>query len=111
MREALLILLLVLLVLDWRQTLVIARPGGWVEGWNPILRRLIARYRYAGVHGYFAAVIALTLALAWLLWQLAPLLAYFIGGSVLAWECIPIAALAVLQALPVAHNYSLGIKP
>jgi hypothetical protein len=110
MREALLILLLVLLVIDWRQTLVIARPGGWVEGWNPILRRLIDRYRYAGVHGWFAAVTLAALAFAWLLWQLAPLLTYF-GGSVLGWECIPIAALAVLQALPVAHNYSLGIKP
>jgi hypothetical protein len=111
MREALLILLLVLLVLDWRQTLVIARPGGWVEGWNPILRRLIDRYRYAGVHGWFAFVIAVCALGAWLLWQLAPLLGWAFGGSVLAWECIPIAALAALQALPVAHNYSLGIKP
>jgi hypothetical protein len=98
MREALLILLLVLLVLDWRQTLVIARPGGWVEGWNPILRRLIDCYSYAGVHGWFAAVIAVCAGGAWFLWT-DPALPWLAG------------ACCALQAAPVIHNYRLGIKP
>jgi hypothetical protein len=98
MREALLILLLVLLVLDWRQTLVIARPGGWVEGWNPILRRLIDCYRYAGVHGWFAFVIVVCALGAWLLWT----------DPALPW----IAGLCcALQAAPVVNNYSKGIRP
>jgi hypothetical protein len=111
MREALLILLLVLLVVDWRQTLVIARPGGWVEGWNPILRRLIDRYRYAGVHGWFAFVIVVCALGAWLLSTLSVLLAWAFGGSPEAWETVPIALACIAQAAPVINNFRLGIKP
>jgi hypothetical protein len=110
MSAAILILLAALLVIDWRQTLVIARPGGWVEGWNPVLKRLIDRYRYAGVHAWFGLVTLAALAFTWLLWELAPVLTYF-GGSALAWECLPLAALAAIQALPVIHNWRLGIRP
>jgi hypothetical protein len=98
MTLALLVLLLALLVIDWRQTLVIARPGGWVEGWNPVLKRLIDRYSYAGVHGWFAFVLALCAVGAWLLWA-DPALPWLAGVC------------CALQAAPVIHNWRLGIRP
>jgi Na+/melibiose symporter-like transporter len=93
---ALYVILAVLLLIDWRQSLVIARPGGWQETWNPVLRWLGDRFGARGVHFWFAVVaVGLALAMWWLPeWAVA----------------IAIAAIGVEVAATV-NNWRLGIKP
>lgn len=66
---ALYIALAVLLLIDWRQTLVIAEPGGWGEA-NPIARWFINHYGRTGVHinfvlAYLANAAGIYLLLLW----------------------------------------------
>lgn len=86
MTLALLIVLIVLPVLDWRQTLRIFATGR--RELNPVIRWAHARFGTAGVHGYFATWIALASALT-------------------AWErgAIALGVLAAVQAVAVARNW------
>lgn len=88
--------LVLLLVIDWRQTLIIARPGGWHER-NPVLAWLIDRSPKL-VHGYFALCIAAVLLAAWLLRDEPVALAWLSGIA------------ALLQAVPVLNNHRIGIR-
>lgn len=91
----LLALLVLLLLIDWRQTLVIARPGGWYER-NPLLGRDPSRAR---VHAYFALCIVLVLVGAYMLRDEPVVVAWLAGVA------------AVLESAPVLHNhFRLGIK-
>ncbi len=97
MSAVLLAILLGLLVIDWRQTLVIAQPGGWYER-NPAIVWLAERYGAAGVHSWFALVIACALAAFWLLQ----------GDAWLPWL---VGLCCAIEAVPVISNYWLGIRP
>lgn len=85
-------LAILLLALDWRQTLRIFAAGR--RELNPVIRWAHARFGAAGIHGYFAAWIAAAVA-------------------VTAWEhgAIALGAAAAVQALVVARNWRLGIRP
>jgi hypothetical protein len=89
------IALAVLLLIDWRQTLVIALPGGWWER-NPAIAWLIERYGANGVHLWFTLACVLLAAALYLLpdWRLA----------------IAISA-CTAEAVCVANNFSRGIWP
>jgi hypothetical protein len=90
----LVVALAVLLVIDWRQTLVIARnPLLWYER-NPLLGKHPSPTK---VHAYFAASCA------------------FLAGAVylLPQDCalVIVAVAAVCEVVCVANNYRHGIKP
>ena len=95
--ELLLVLILViLLVIDWAQTLMIARhPHRWREQ-NPILG---PHPTVAQVHAYFVAVMVL--------------LALFVAvmHDAGAWFCIPVGVMCAIQLEFVVHNWRLGLKP
>lgn len=93
---ALYIALAVLLLIDWRQTLVIAQPGGWEEAWNQVLHWLITKLGPPAVHFWFALVAVAIAAACWH-W---PLWALWIAG-----------ACCVIEAAAVINNWSLGITP
>lgn len=89
---AVLLIAVLLLVLDWRQTLRIFRDGR--RELNPAIRWLHGRCGKAGIHGYFAAWIAVAFALT-------------------GWEhgALALGVLAAAQAVVVARNWRLGIRP
>ena len=86
--------LALLLVIDWRQTLTIARnPQRWYER-NPIL----GEHPSAGrVHAWFALVSIATALAAYLLPDLIVLALSLLG--------------IVIEGLCVANNWRLGIRP
>lgn len=86
--------LLVLLVIDWRQTLRIAEPGGWHE-LNPILGH---EPTPEGVHWYFTICMVLAAGLIWLAtWS--------------GWALSFLVICTLVQATVVLRNYRMGIKP
>ena len=93
---ALIVALAVLLVIDWRQTLVIAQPGGWYERWNPITRWLIAHLGAAGVHLWFVVACTALAAALYLLPDWRREIAAF-------WVFVELAA--------TGNNYWVGIRP
>lgn len=93
MTLALLFILMVLLVLDWRQTLRIFELRR--RELNPVIRWAFARWGRRGVDGYFAACIALVLLLD----------AFYAGAFIV------LAIAAAVQAFVVIRNYRLGIRP
>ncbi len=106
MIAALLALLLVLMAVDWLQTLQIVQPGsGLREKFNPLLADALervksVRMREAVVHVHFAISLALFGSLALLLNLRSPVLAGFLLGWVAGWE-----------ALCVRHHWKLGLRP
>lgn len=86
--------LLVLLVIDWRQTLAIAgNPAKWYER-NPALGKHPTPAR---VHAWFAAVMLATALAAWLLRGLPEV---FCAGAFAA---------CVAELVCVVNNWRLGI--
>lgn len=93
---ALYMVLAILLLIDWRQTLVVALPGGWFEKWNPLLARLIDRFGAAGVHAWFALVcVAAAIAL-----YLVP-----------EYRLVMVLTGIAIELAATVNNFSLGIKP
>lgn len=93
--KALYIALAILLLIDWRQTLVIAQPGGWYER-NPATKWLIERFGAAGVHAWFSLACVLIALALWLVPDLR----------------IEIAVVVCTAELVcVLNNYRLGIRP
>jgi hypothetical protein len=89
-------ILIVLLVIDWRQTLVIARnPGRWTER-NPLLGKHPSERR---VHVYFALVVTVVLVTAYMLRN---------DPSIMGWLAL---AAAIAEAVPVISNYIKKIRP
>ena len=92
MTLALLFAAIVLLALDWRQTLRIFEQRR--RELNPIIRWAYARCGTRGIDGYFAAWIAVVLTFH-------AFVPYGFVGS---------ALLALVQAFVVTRNYRRGIK-
>lgn len=92
MTLALVLFLIVLLVLDWRQTLRIFEQRR--RELNPVIRWVHARWGRRGVDGYFAACIALVLLLD----------AFYANAFIV------LAIVAAVQAFVVIRNYRLGIR-
>lgn len=88
-------ILAVLLLIDWRQTLVIAQPGDWYER-NPPLRWLIERFGAAGVHAWFSLAFVLIVLALWL---------------VPGWRIEITVVLCTAELACVLNNFRLGIKP
>lgn len=89
---------LVLLVIDWRQTLFIASSpdDDWHES-NPILGY---NPKPRTVHVYFAACCAVLVALGLLAYQTDHLDAL----------CVVLVGLAAIEVICVTHNYRVGIR-
>lgn len=87
---------LILLAIDWRQTITIARnPDRWQEK-NPFIRWLMEKLgREAGVNLHFAVSAALIAGV------------YFWIAYPLAWAALWI----VLEGWVCWHNHRLGIRP
>lgn len=90
------LVLIALLVADWRQTLVIARNPHRLRERNPILGEHPPVW---WVHVYFAAAVLIVLAMAYGL-RHEP-----------AWSAWLAGIAAVMQAVPVVHNHRSGIRP
>lgn len=93
MTTFLVILLLMLLIVDWRQTLTIFRSGR--RELNPVIRWAYARWGRRGIDGYFAA---------------------WIAGVALFHSSVPYgfvgsALVALVQAVVVVRNHRRGIRP
>lgn len=106
MTYILLIVALVLLAVDWRQTVTIARnPARWYER-NPLLRwwmrRAVDRLHLpeAGVHVHFALS-------AWLIVSVAAVIAWWWPVHLIGWAALWVA----VEGWMVRNNYRLGIKP
>ena len=106
MTYILLIAALVLLAVDWLQTVTIARsPGRWYER-NPVIRwwmrRAVDRLQLpeVGVHVHFALSAVLTVVGAVVIARWWP--AHLIGWAAL-WVAV--------EGWMVRNNYRLGIKP
>lgn len=95
MRHILLVAMLVLLVIDWRQTLVIARnPQRWYER-NPALGE---HPSVARVNAWFALMAAGVLGIAWLCRGLPDVFVVFASTVVVA------------EVICVVNNWRLGIR-
>lgn len=92
----LLVILLALLLVDWRQTLAIFAVGRWET--NRVIRWAHARWGRRGIDGYFACWVAAVLLFdAFVPW---------------GWARIAGVALVVLvQAVVVVRNHRRGIRP
>jgi hypothetical protein len=95
---ALLAIAALLLVLDWRQTLRIAQPGGWYER-NPAIAWLIKRFGAAGVQFWFTLCAVLFAAFAYRMWDEPATVAWAAGIA------------AAIELACVINNLRLGIKP
>jgi hypothetical protein len=85
-----------LLLVDWRQTLVIFTSNGrWVE-LNPALRWLFRRFGLAGVHAWFALACIATAAALYLV---AP------------WRLEIAVAMCAAELACVTLNFRHGIRP
>jgi hypothetical protein len=94
--RAVYVLLALLLVVDWRQSLVIALPGGWRETWNPVLRWLGDRFGAPGVHFWFALV---ALALGAALYLVA------------AWRLEVLVVAIAIELAATMNNFYNGVQP
>ena len=106
MTYILLIVALVLLAVDWLQTVTIARnPGRWFER-NPVIRwwmRLAVDRLHlpeVGVHVHFALS-------AWLIVSVAAVIAWWRPVHLIGWAALWVA----VEGWMVRNNYRLGIKP
>lgn len=95
MKDAALVLALIMLAIDWRQTLTIARnPDKWREK-NPLIRWQMAKLGAEnGVNLHFALSAVLISAV------------YFWIAYPLAWAALWI----VLEGYVCLHNHRLGIR-
>lgn len=93
MTLALALFLVVLLVLDWRQTLWIFAHGRGEL--NPVIRWAHARWGTDGIGGYFAACIA----------------AVLLAQAMVPWAWMVLAPIALIQAAVVIRNWRRGVRP
>jgi hypothetical protein len=88
--------LAILLLIDWRQTLVIFTSNGRWGELNPVLRWLFRRFGLPGVHGWFAlACIVIGAAL------------YFVAP----WRADIAVVVGAAELACVIVNFRHGIRP
>lgn len=87
---------LLLLAIDWRQTVAIFTTGRSEK--NPAIRWLHAHKGMNGVHAWFAGWAVMGLFLALLLWRTDFIYPLAIGA-------------ALLEGYWVQHNFRNGVKP
>lgn len=92
MNTFILLAAVLLLLVDWRQTLTIFRRGR--RELNPVIRRMHARCGRRGIDGYFAAWVAVVLAFH-------TTVPYGFVGS---------ALVALVQLIVVVRNHRRGIR-
>jgi hypothetical protein len=88
--------LALLLLIDWRQTLVIFTSNGRWGELNPVLRWLFLRFGLAGVHAWFACACVVTAAAL-----------YFIAP----WRVEIAVVLVAAELACVILNFRHGIRP
>mgnify|MGYP006921303597 CR=1 FL=1 len=100
-----LVILLVLLAIDWRQTITICRTPSKREVW---IEKIIGTYpKEHRVHLWFGACAGAAVAFALFPLQRLPWLGWLPDGA----QTVVLLLAAVGETAAVVRNYRLGIKP